>query len=187
MASPSPGKKRMDTDVMKLIESKHEVNLIGDSLNCFQVKFCGPSDSAYEGGVWRIRVELPEKYPFKSPSIGFLNKIFHPNIDLGSGSVCLDVINQTWTPLYDLSNIFDTFLPQLLMYPNPHDPLNGDAAGLYLHQPEEYKKRVRDYVSRYAMEVSGGGDGNGAGDDDDDESSISECSFDGDDDMEMEM
>ena len=34
--------------------------------------------------------------------------------DERSGSVCLDVINQCWSPMYDLINIFDVFLPQLV-------------------------------------------------------------------------
>jgi hypothetical protein len=33
---------RMDTDVIKLIESKHEVTLLGNNLNEFCVKFYGP-------------------------------------------------------------------------------------------------------------------------------------------------
>ena len=104
----------------------------------------------YEGGVYIIRVELSDQYPFRSPSIGFVNRIFHPNIDEKSGTVCLDVINQTWTPLYSLVNVFDIFLPQLLAYPNPGDPLNSEAADLMNRDKQKFNDRVREYVAQFA-------------------------------------
>eukprot|EP00297_Palpitomonas_bilix_P025080 CAMPEP_0113919178 /NCGR_PEP_ID=MMETSP0780_2-20120614/33772_1 /TAXON_ID=652834 /ORGANISM="Palpitomonas bilix" /LENGTH=175 /DNA_ID=CAMNT_0000919087 /DNA_START=97 /DNA_END=624 /DNA_ORIENTATION=+ /assembly_acc=CAM_ASM_000599 len=139
-------------DVYKLCMSEHKVDMLEDSMCSFYVWFHGPADSPYEGGVWKVYVELPPEYPYKSPSIGFKNKIFHPNVDEASGSVCLDVLNQTWSPMFDLTNIFDSFLPQLLLYPNPSDPLNGEAASLMLRDHNEYVKKIRDMVKQYATE-----------------------------------
>jgi ubiquitin-conjugating enzyme E2 H len=83
-----------------------------------------------------------------------------------SGSVCLDVINQTWSPMYEMINIFEIFLPQLLSYPNASDPLNGDAASLYIRDKKAFDEKVKgmfkvrlrsvaanrilDYVKTYA-------------------------------------
>ena len=74
----------------------------------------------------------------------------HPNVDEASGSVCLDVINQTWSPMFDLVNVFAQFLPQLLLYPNPADPLNRLAAQLLLKDPKAYQQRVQDHVRTHA-------------------------------------
>uniref|UniRef100_A0A671KHK4 Ubiquitin-conjugating enzyme E2 H n=1 Tax=Sinocyclocheilus anshuiensis TaxID=1608454 RepID=A0A671KHK4_9TELE len=177
MSSPSPGKRRMDTDVVKLIESKHEVTILS-GLNEFVVKFYGPQGTPYEGGVWKVRVDLPDKYPFKSPSIG---KVL---LYMMSGTVCLDVINQTWTALYDLTNIFESFLPQLLAYPNPIDPLNGDAAAMYLHRPEDYKQKIKENIQKYATEEALKEQEEGAGDSSS-ESSMSDFSEDEAQDMEL--
>ncbi|KAH8642266.1 ubiquitin-conjugating enzyme [Alternaria alternata] len=67
----------------------------------------------------------------------------NPAYIYSSGSVCLDVINQTWSPMYDMINIFEVFLPQLLRYPNPTDPLNGEAAALLMREPKSYDAKVK--------------------------------------------
>merc|ERR1711904_410354 len=97
-------------------------------------------------------------YPYHPPSIAFENRVYHPNIDESSGSVCLDVINQTWTPLYSLVNVFQMFLPQLLTYPNMSDPLNRQAAATWMRDRSQYEEKVKEYVRLYAkgMEATRG-------------------------------
>ena len=142
--------RRREKDVMKLLMSSYKVESLNEQRTEFIVDFNAPNDSLYEGGVFKVHVELPEQYPIKSPSIGFMTKIFHPNIDLQSGTVCLDVINQTWSPMFDLTNVFDVFLPQLLLYPNPHHPLNSQAAAMLLKKPDDYSLRVKEMVAKHA-------------------------------------
>jgi ubiquitin-conjugating enzyme E2 H len=42
-----------------------------------------------------------------------------------------------------MMNIFEVFLPQLLLYPNAADPLNGDAAALQMRDPAAYEAKVK--------------------------------------------
>ena len=43
----------------------------------------------------------------------------------------------------DLVNVFEVFLPQLLLYPNPSDPLNGEAAALLMRDRLAYEQKVK--------------------------------------------
>ncbi|KAI0562282.1 Ubiquitin-conjugating enzyme E2 [Gracilaria domingensis] len=75
--------------------------------------------------------------------------------------------------MYDLTNIFEVFLPQLLTYPNPTDPLNGEAAALQMREPERYKQKVIEYVQKYAKPEDFPTGDTANGEDDDDASNFS--------------
>ncbi|CAN6711645.1 unnamed protein product [Malus baccata var. baccata] len=43
----------------------------------------------------------------------------------------------------NLANVFEVLLPQLLLYPNPSDALNGEAAPLMMRYQAAYEQRVK--------------------------------------------
>jgi len=49
--------------------------------------------------------------------------------------------------MYDMVNIFEVFLPQLLRYPNPTDPLNGEAAALLMRDSKTYEAKVKGMLN----------------------------------------
>lgn len=59
--------------------------------------------------------------------------------------------------MFDLINVFEVFLPQLLRYPNPADPLNGEAAAVLLRDPAGFEAKVKDYVKKFALSNNGSG------------------------------
>lgn len=136
--------RRFNVDIKNLKEVAHNVEVDGFVVTC---DIHGPKDTCYEGGVWKLRIEVNAEFPFKSPSVGFMSKIYHPNIDFSSGSVCLNVLNQTWSPIYNLMHIYTVFIPQLLQYPNPDDPLNSEAATLYTSNAEAFAVKVKQFLT----------------------------------------
>lgn len=68
-------------------------------------------------------IEFTESYPNKPPSVRFTSKMFHPNgkmlflnrfpthclpfltIVYADGGICLDILQNRWSPTYDVSAI----------------------------------------------------------------------------------
>ena len=73
--------KRREKDILKMLMSDYKVTQSKENPYDMVVEFHGPRASLYEGGTWLVNVLLSDAYPFKSPSIGFANKIYHPNVD----------------------------------------------------------------------------------------------------------
>jgi ubiquitin-conjugating enzyme E2 N len=77
-----------------------------DNLRYFDVTIDGPSQSPYEGGVFKLELFLPDDYPMTPPKVRFLTKIYHPNIDR-LGRICLDVLKSMSTLILHFSDPAD--------------------------------------------------------------------------------
>jgi len=50
-------------------------------------------------------MEFPRGYPYKPPTVTFLTRCFHPNVDFHSGNICLDILKEKWSAMYDVKAI----------------------------------------------------------------------------------
>ena len=142
-------KKRIMNDLKVLRKNNIEFESIDThNITCI-IK--GPKDTPYEKGLWKITISFPKNYPFSSPSIGFIDKIYHPNIDFNSGSICFNVLNEEWKPIYTANHIIETFIPQLLTYPNPDDPLNIEAGKLFKINPKQFNTVVKNRIFQNSL------------------------------------
>jgi ubiquitin-conjugating enzyme E2 A len=76
--------------------------------------------------------------------VKFITKMFHPNI-YADGAICLDILQNQWSPIYDISAIL-TSIQSLLTDPNPNSPANSEASKLYVENKGEYNRRVKAIV-----------------------------------------
>ena len=106
----------------------------------------GPSETPFEDGTFRLILQFDEQYPNKPPVVKFILEMFHPNV-YASGELCLDILQNRWSPTYDVSSIL-TSIQSLLNDPNISSPANVEAANLYKDHRSQYVKRVKETVEK---------------------------------------
>ena len=110
-----------------------------DNMRYFSVAIAGPSDSPFEGGLFRLELFLPAEYPMGPPKVRFLTKIYHPNIDR-LGRICLDILKDKWSPALQIRTVLLS-IQALLSAPNPDDPLDNNVA-------EHWKSNEKDAIKK---------------------------------------
>ncbi|KAJ7074345.1 ubiquitin-conjugating enzyme/RWD-like protein [Mycena amicta] len=100
----------------------------------------GPSETIYSGLKFRISITFGPNYPYGAPSIKFDTPCFHPNVDISSGAICLDILQDKWSAVYSVHSILLS-LQSLLGEPNNASPLNADAAAIW-DTPTDFKTQL---------------------------------------------
>lgn len=127
------------------------VDLINDDLFNWNSTYIGPDGTGYHGGFFVLKICIPNNYPNSPPTVNFETKIYHPNIGVDDGSVCIQILKS-----YGWKNdkrIIDVLLAiyYLLINPNPDSPMNSEAATLYKKADKtEFYNKCNEWVRKYA-------------------------------------
>ncbi|OAQ66331.1 ubiquitin conjugating enzyme (UbcA) [Pochonia chlamydosporia 170] len=109
----------------------------------------GPPDTPYHGGTFTIDIQIPDTYPFKSPSMKFDTKIWHPNVSSQTGAICLDTLGTGWSPVQTIKTALLS-IRMLLEVPNPKDPQDAEVACMLMQQPEQFALVAQEWAIKHA-------------------------------------
>jgi len=125
-----------------------------NKLHEFTLQIC-PEEGLYKEGVFTFNVQVPLEYNISPPTVSCGTRLWHPNIS-EQGEICLSILRQNsvdshgWAPtrrlkdvVWGLSSLFDDLF-------NVDDPLNAEAADLFLKDQSAYANKVRDWINLYA-------------------------------------
>lgn len=122
---------------------------VDDDIFHWEAVIMGPSDSPYQGGVFRLSIHFPADYPFKPPKVNFNTRIYHCNINR-SGGICLDILKDQWSPALTVSKVLLSIC-SLLCDCNPDDPLVPEIADLYRKNKDQHDANALEYTQQFAM------------------------------------
>ncbi|XP_076054513.1 ubiquitin-conjugating enzyme E2 T-like [Oratosquilla oratoria] len=125
---------------------------VGDRIDKLEAVIMGGDDTVYESGIFKLEIDIPERYPFQPPKVRFMTKIYHPNID-DAGRICLDVLklppSGSWRPAHNMHTVL-TSIQLLMATPNPNDPLMADIAEEYKFRRSQFEMQAREWTKLHA-------------------------------------
>ncbi|WFD01802.1 E2 ubiquitin-conjugating enzyme [Malassezia obtusa] len=162
MSAASGATKRLLHELAAMHKSRDGKELVAklapaheDDLTEWHAELVAPSEGVYGGGRFALRIHVPPTYPTKPPSMRFVTRIFHPNVDWKSGEICLDVLQSQWSPAWTLQSACTAILA-LMDVPEPDSPLNVDAANLARCDAVAYRALCQMYTALYAQSAPHG-------------------------------
>ncbi|CAA7034549.1 unnamed protein product [Microthlaspi erraticum] len=151
----TPARKRLMWD-FKRLQKDPPVGISGApqdyNIMHWNALIFGPDDSPWDGGTFKLTIQFTEDYPNKLPVVRFVSRMFHPNI-YADGSICLDILQNQWSPIYDVAAIL-TSIQSLLCDPNPNSPANSEAARLFSENKREYNRKVMEVVEQSYLNIA---------------------------------
>ncbi len=150
VTTTSNGTKRLQKELVEMMESPPpncSAGPKGDNIFDWTATIIGPEESPYAGGVFVVDITFPPEYPFKSPILTFKTRIYHCNIS-SSGSVCLDILKNNWSPALTISKVLLSVC-SLLTDPNPSDPLVSEIARMYRDNREEHDRIAKEWTAKF--------------------------------------
>ena len=152
--------KRVNKELEQL--RKEDINGItiaehnGPASNIYHwdVTLDGPKDTPYEGGIFKLSVDIPEDYPFKPPKILFITQIYHPNIST-EGKICLSVLSNSWSPavtiilaLKSIITLLQDIINNTIEYDNV---INSEATEVYNRDKNLFMSNAAECTKKYAI------------------------------------
>ena len=79
-----------------------------------------------------------------------MTKIFHPNVAVPSGEICVNTLKKDWNPSnWSLSHIFEV-VKCLLIVPFPESSLNEEAGREFMENYDDFFTNAKLYTSVHA-------------------------------------
>ncbi|MCJ1359020.1 MAG: hypothetical protein MMC33_009020 [Icmadophila ericetorum] len=122
---------------------------IPDDLTQLIILLAGPQGTPYSAGVWKLHLKIPQDYPKSPPKASFRTKIWHPNVEESTGSICVETLKRDWQPKLTLRDVLVT-ISCLLIQPNPDSALNGTAGKLLQEHYESFARQAKLMTSIHA-------------------------------------